>query len=430
MQREISPRLSLASTFRLGFTLRRQGLLRAFLRPPVHGLRQIQRRLVRAIPLPYRWSGRPRRLVPDTSRHILEGSMSGKILAVFPREKVDRIPVRAPEGLLPPHLHDAPAICSPGRTVFELHKVEVGSNYALHVMDSTGALLRDLSPDLCRENDHSLRERIRRPRTIALPGRSLIISTPEAATNYGHWLLDLLPRLAAIEAAGEDLGSFDHVIADTVTLPHQHETLDRFGVPMDRIRPINKHVAFVCDSAVITSLRPDHLQHCLGGTEMRAVAPRLHAHNAPGLDIPADSRLWISRRNAHFRKLANEDQLFPILARHNFLTVYPERYTVAQQAALFASASMIAGPHSSAMCNWIFCRPSTPVLEIASPLWPDLVPWTVASHAKLDFYAITGQAPSGGGLLGRTRWVDFRVDPPHLEAVLSMMLSANQPQKT
>lgn len=75
-------------------------------------------------------------------------------------------------------------------------------------------------------------------------------------------------------------------------------------------------------------------------------------------------RIYVTRSDTKKRRIANEAALLPVLKRHGFESIAPGQLSLREQAALFASAQAVAGPHGAGLTNILFSPPGTRVLEI------------------------------------------------------------------
>jgi hypothetical protein len=117
----------------------------------------------------------------------------------------------------------------------------------------------------------------------------------------------------------------------------------------------------------------------------------------------ATKRLYLTRRNASFRRVVNEEQLLPILQRNGFEMFDPAERSVREQAAIFADAEAIVSPHSSAMTNLVFCRPGTAVMEIFAADYFDVSFWTAATSSACRYSAVMGERSWPGRAANRDR---------------------------
>ena len=126
-------------------------------------------------------------------------------------------------------------------------------------------------------------------------------------------------------------------------------------------------------------------------------------------------RIFVSRRDARRRRVANEAELLPVLARYDFEVIAPGTSSFRDQVALFASAEAIAGPHGAGLTNILFAGKSAKVLEI----FP-------ANATKNTYFLLSvslGQTYRAliGGERGRKDWFD--VDPIQLDERLAALLA-------
>lgn len=202
---------------------------------------------------------------------------------------------------------------------------------------------------------HSLqRRRFRLPRRRA--GTALLLGASNS-DNYYHWLVDSLPRWPMLQAAG--WREFDYVLLHSAPCAFQDETLDWVGVPPARRLRCSKNFLHQFDRLIVPSMP------FARKTVPAWVAPWLRSLAPAGPGGP--EKVYLSRRGTAARRLVNESEIEAALAARGFITLQPERLTVAEQARSLASARWIAGPHGGAMANMVFAPPGARVLEFFHP---------------------------------------------------------------
>jgi capsular polysaccharide biosynthesis protein len=92
---------------------------------------------------------------------------------------------------------------------------------------------------------------------------------------------------------------------------------------------------------------------------MRWVRERLGAERTG----PGKRRLYISRKNARYRRLVNEDEIIAALQPLGFDVVLPESLTFREQADLFGQAGWIVAVHGAGLANTMLAPRGTRVLE-------------------------------------------------------------------
>ena len=124
-------------------------------------------------------------------------------------------------------------------------------------------------------------------------------------------------------------------------------------------------------------------------------------------------RIYISRRDAKTRRVANEDAVLAALLPLNFIPVTMGDLTAKEQIQMFSAADIIVGPHGAALTFMLFMDPAATVIELNRPMEGKRHFSHIAWHLGLDYYKLTCKAadevPDG----------DMEVDVGHLAAVLA-----------
>jgi capsular polysaccharide biosynthesis protein len=274
-----------------------------------------------------------------------------------------------------------------GRSWFELHNVHVvGNRYVPAVVVDGQALVRELSPDVYGAHNHPLLASFRFAAEQHVAGCSLMLATPEARGNFGHWMFDLLPRLQPVVDGRIQI---DRILLDKLPTGFELDSLIACGIDPERVTVVQPGSRLLCERLIASTLRKQHWQQALDTDAFSFVRQVITPHHTDRTRA-VSRRLWLSRRRSGFRRVLNEEAIDPVLDQLGFDILFPEDYSLGEQAAIFEQATVVAGPHTSAMVNWMFCRPGTPVLEIASPHHHDVSFWTVASHARLEYHWMVG----------------------------------------
>ncbi|QEE39064.1 MULTISPECIES: glycosyltransferase family 61 protein [unclassified Methylobacterium] len=217
-------------------------------------------------------------------------------------------------------------------------------------------------------------------------GRALVEEPAEAQTldaglmmfglqskNYGHWLLEFVPRMLCFNdpacPAGFPICIDDHMpethrqiveLLDErnrpiLPLPARAVRFEELGVaPVPTFFPFDARPGLPVYDAVWP-------KDVLGGMR-RAVLDKLAAR---GVDVRSTGRrIFLSRKGFTQRQLVNETEIAGALARHGFEVVYPEKLSFVEQIALYHAADVIVGSASSALTNCIFCNDNARVVAL------------------------------------------------------------------
>lgn len=232
-----------------------------------------------------------------------------------------------------------------------------------------------------------------RPR-VAKPGRyfSLLVLYARKAVYY-HWMHDTLEQL---------FGVIDVLPADTKLVvpaglrPYQTESLRAIGITEDRLARFDAEE--VWEPEVLYFAPP-----AVNSGANRADADEwLRSRILETYSItPASTgrRLYLSRRAQTRRRVRNEPEVEQLLRRYGFETVLPEKLTLGEQVALFASCEAVVSTHGSAFTNILFSPVGLKVLDMIEPGMTDLafVFWSLAESLGHEYwYFITDMVERPG----------------------------------
>ena len=241
-------------------------------------------------------------------------------------------------------------------------------NVALHGpgwINRNNALLfsKDIYPEYCRESHkigrlaHSSRHSLNN--TQRRHYRRGWHVTHYNCNVYGHWLLEVLPKLLAIRIARAKWP----VVADNPIFMPSNFPAFVFDfcawilpdVPIIRYNPSTTHL--LVDRLDLPSWGRDYVIN----QELIALLDEMQGDNIPD----QHDLIYISRRSRSvFRALTNAAELEEIARREGFVVVYPEEYSLGQQMTIFRAAKCVAGEYGSALHNALFCGNDTVVLAL------------------------------------------------------------------
>lgn len=306
----------------------------------------------------------------------------------------------------------------PATYVTEIRRGRFWGYYGGSVFTEDGRLIPELSKDVWGPQLHSALVRSHLPPAQRLSGRTLSLVTPEAATNYHHWTMDLLPRAGLVERAGFRISEFDHVLIKHRGLPFQEEALQRLGIDKAKVIRVDDSLHVQADSLVVPAVRHDNTKVARADMEFTR---RLYLPKEPKPES-AVRRLYVSRRDASFRRVINEDALMPILKEHGFEEISMSKMSVAEQARIFSETAQIVAPNGSALANLVFANPACSVVEFFAPGWVVGYNWMICANFGLPYTAIVGKGPRPGpGVIPREIKQDIFVDVDLLKVALEAL---------
>ena len=232
--------------------------------------------------------------------------------------------------------------------------------------------------------------------------------------NYGHWLVDDLPRVLAADAlrGGRPVRLW----------------LDRGSPAIDQVR-VQSVVALLGHGIEIRFLEPTHVYDFVRLNYVTPVSyhPTLKNPAAiqavrsrmPGPAGTGPRRLFVLR-SPGARALLNETVIGSLLASHGFTAVDPAKLPFAKQAGLFADAELIVGCMGAAMTNTLFAPPGCRILHLAPEGWLEPFYWDLAAVCGHGYGTCFGPPTDPHAL---PHLSDFSIDPAALQSALTTLMA-------
>jgi hypothetical protein len=181
------------------------------------------------------------------------------------------------------------------------------------------------------------------------------VMTQQADHAWGHWLVDVLPRLEVVRRLMPDI-----TFAFSNLLTCAEELLERTG-----LRPHN----MLFYDPYKTTLSADRLFLPGYVRFSNAFAPASRDIFSSLAQGPRRriNRIYVSRSMLkEGSTIVNHEEIEALFVRRGFNVVHPQFLSIAAQIAMFAEASHIAGEYGSGLHSSVFSAPGTPVLCLQS----------------------------------------------------------------
>jgi len=235
----------------------------------------------------------------------------------------------------------------------------------LEVRDATVAVTTehtlDVTPGTSAAPDPAVE-----PLTIAVPKLTYHFSARKLR-NFGHWLLDGLPQIVALDALAPDAV---FLLPDPLKGVYR-STLGLLGIGDARIRPWDGR-AISCTRLLVL----EDEGRAGGGRPLAAlVDTRRRLLDRAGVpDGPGTLRVYVSRRDAkpHRRWVDNEPEVEALFASRGFVILSMAECPLPEQVRLFSSARVVAGVSGAGLADIVFAPPGAHVITLVSD---DLMRW-------------------------------------------------------
>nr|WP_285854233.1 glycosyltransferase family 61 protein [Paenibacillus elgii] len=208
-------------------------------------------------------------------------------------------------------------------------------------------------------------------------------------------MFDVLPRIHLLRLSGIRIDKY--VLNRQEMFPFQEETLAVLGIPNKKI--IDSPIDLQARKLVVPSLITRYI--LTPHTEVRPdVIPKwacdfLRKEFLPPHDNDCSENneyIYISRENAKYRKVINEEEIINHLNKFGFKKVTLESMKVTQQVQLFSCAKFIIAPHGAGLTNLVFCKPGTKVIELFNPYYMPSYYWMISNHIHLNYFYLVNEA--------------------------------------
>ncbi|MEZ0487031.1 DUF563 domain-containing protein [Fibrella sp. GW2-5] len=178
--------------------------------------------------------------------------------------------------------------------------------------------------------------------------------------GYYDFVLLVAAKLARMkEALTPDEFAQATVAYPLFNTPYEREYLQLLGLQPERI--FDSRTTEFTAERVVTG----NSGHWFYPNPADIFSLKKYVENSLALPPVPRRRIYISRSGR--RRITNEPELIALLKRFDFTLIDDVPRSVAEQVAIYKSASFVIGPHGASFSNLIWCEPGTHLLELLSP---------------------------------------------------------------
>lgn len=301
------------------------------------------------------------------------------------------------------------ALLPQGKVIADLRLVATRDNDVLGQVQALHGVADPAAHWTTRQRRWRLPQRLR--------GTAVTLASASGA-NYYHWLFDSLPRLRLLQLANLDWTSVDAFLVNEPPCRFVEQSFEHLGIPASRLVRCSKRRVLSADQLWVPPMpTPQEAQ----------VAPWVcdflrQAFVPPQAPDRASLRLYLSRRNSHRRRLANEDAVESLAVEFGFQILRPEELSFRDQVRLFSQADVVCGPHGAAFANLVFAPPGTRVLELFHPQHQAANYEAISRLGNLEHHRLVGEAPYEPGRDLDEHLGPYTISLDHLRAALDDLI--------
>lgn len=178
-------------------------------------------------------------------------------------------------------------------------------------------------------------------------------------TVYGHWLLEILPRLhLALQHSSKDM---KYILSKEIP-EYQIDIIQQLGVDRERLIFLGRDEAVFCSRLLVPSVPHTNRQwlHPFANQVFDHLV-QMNRNRTVGSD-----RIFVTRRSRHGdpRPLVNLTEIEAVATNNGFIVVDPGVIDWRTQASLFSQARVVMGLSGSGLHNTAFSRSNCHVLVL------------------------------------------------------------------
>jgi hypothetical protein len=289
----------------------------------------------------------------------------------------------------------------PGYPVLDLaHGVVLGP------WGHTGTAPHHIVTDLSYDDGHPGHRRVLRECATAASGPVVELGGTTANVaqnhwgNYCHWMTR---GVARFELADDTIGlaACDRLLVPPAPPAFVLDIAASFGIGPERLLEMTEAPATYRCERLVAPGEPRAPERT-----PRWALDRLRARFGKPPTPGAPARVYLGRGASRRRRVVNEGEVLALLEPRGFVPMVMDDRTVAEQAALLASAECVVAPHGAALTNLVFAPHGAFVVELTYRNWPLTMYRDLAATLDLPYAAVPGREPVLPRWLGDPRLID------------------------
>jgi len=202
-------------------------------------------------------------------------------------------------------------------------------------------------------------------------GKVLSILQGASGNNYGHWILDMLPKIKLC-SEHYSLNDINYFYTPNL-IDFQKETLSILDINENRIINSEKFRHIQADELLVV----DHPSYYKGFILKQfkfqptwVIQWLRDTYLIHEKKFNANEKVFIDRTDSIYKhcQIQNESEVSNYLKNKGFSKYQLAKLSFFEKVYLFNNAKIIIGAHGSGFTNLVFCKPKTKVIEIRPPI--------------------------------------------------------------
>ena len=224
-----------------------------------------------------------------------------------------------------------------------------------------------------------------------IKGKILSILQGASGNNYGHWLLDMLPKIKLC-SEHYSLNDINYFYTPNLT-DFQKDTLSVLGINENRIVNSEKFRHIQADELLVVD-HPNYYEgYILKQNKFQpawVIKWLRDTYLTYEKKFNVNKKIFIDRTDSTSKhcQIQNESEVSNFLKNKGFSKYQLTKLSFFEKVYLFRNAEVIVGAHGAAFANLTFCKPKTKVIEIRPCIHPNTVYERISYINDLNYQLI------------------------------------------
>lgn len=242
-----------------------------------------------------------------------------------------------------------------------------------------------------------------------------------AVNNYGHWLIDVLPRIFLLKESGL-FNAVDWFVLPNYAHDYHKDSLKVLGIDEHKI--INGQLVHHLQAdTIIASTAPRGKRSFLIPDWVTTLHRKYFLTKEILDDKPSPAMIYISRKDSNLRRVTNEDSVINVLKADGFETILSSKLSFKEKINLFYKAKVIVSASSAGLGSLFYANPQAKVLEIFSQGFVHTHYYNMAKSVGMNYHYLICKHPSPATTSKEGEREDITVDIDKLKQKVQEMLS-------
>lgn len=232
-------------------------------------------------------------------------------------------------------------------------------------------------------------------RAKKINGSVLLLSRNGLEKNYGHFLIETMINYHLAKNA---IKNIDYIILDT-SLKFQQEIIELLKIPKEKLISVKDRYLIQAEKLLVPTILADweyiDLRHYLhyGAIGTSSKITNFYRENKEicNFSKKPSLKLFISRKNAQFRYIENNDNVEKIFKDNGFQIIDDKAIPLKELINLSNQSIVIAGIHGAGLTNIIFAPKNSHIFVLETEYFHDNYFVTLASSLNINYHYMIGE---------------------------------------